>query len=550
MACSRAAHMFREFFCCCRPRAASQGHAICVVLVAWCGLVLIVAYATFAAYTKMLLNEWYKDFYDLLGDVPTDARPEEVGSGFDGAVDGTALPESDNAFFGHMDRAAYARERAWTERRERVGHELTAFAWIVAPLVVVTPVAKWVRSVWAFEWRSALMRSYLADWSAAGDESAIEGSAQRLHEDTQRFSSALQGCLSLVLDAVLMLAVFTPILIDLGGAVAPPPWLRWLRSDVFGSAWLFALALTAAVVGLGGAVVLGRYLVTLEVRNQVVEAELRRDLVLLESGIAPSQTLARSSSAPNAMALGSFAAVLTALRQNYHALFRHFAALNTFLSAFDQVMVLAPYLLVAPMIFAVDPADRVTLGVLIQVANSFDKVFASLSLLSENYAAINDFRSVVRRLAEFERDLVARRALASTRGPSARPPARPPVYSSPASRPEDETASETSETALAPTGAESDRLTRSARRRAYGFARQLRLHARGTAQPVWTERRGADAAAACARNAEMAVVVVDGQPVHARSPDGPSAGGAGGAGAGRRSPLRARYDPELDVTVL
>jgi len=518
--------MFREFFCCGRLRGVPQGHAVCVLLVAWSGLILIIMYAAFAAYTKMLLNEWYKDFYDLLGDVPVDASLELAS----GIADAAMHVDSDDAFFEHMGKAAEG-ERAWTERRERVTHQLVAFAWIVAPLVVVTPVAKWARAVWAFEWRSALMRSYLADWSAAGDESAIEGSAQRLHEDTQRFSGALQGCLSLVLDAVLMLAVFTPILIDLGEAVAPPPWLRWLRRDLFGSAWLFVLALTAAVVGLGGAMVLGRYLVTLEVRNQVVEAELRRDLVLLESGVAPSQTLARSSSAPNVMALGSFGAVLTALRQNYHALFRHFAALNTFLSAFDQVMVLAPYVLVAPMIFAVDPADRVSLGVLIQVANSFDKVFASLSLLSENYAAINDFRSVVRRLAEFERDLLARRTpvSASTDGPS------------PPSRPEDETASETSETALAP-GSERGWFGASgasARRRAYGFARQLRLHARGTAQPVWSERRGASAACAGGGIAEMAVVVVNGEPTRPHS-----------SNFGRRSPLRARYDPEHDVTIL
>jgi hypothetical protein len=48
------------------------------------------------------------------------------------------------------------------------------------------------------------------------------------------------------------------------------------------------------------------------------------------------------------------------------------------------------------------PSDRITLGVLVQLANCFDRVFSSLSIVSESWGAINEFRATVVRLREFE----------------------------------------------------------------------------------------------------------------------------------------------------
>ena len=93
---------------------------------------------------------------------------------------------------------------------------------------------------------------------------------------------------------------------------------------------------------------------------------------------------------------------LQRLSRNYHALFRHFTLLNLWLSFFDQVMVLAPYFVAAPLLFAEDPAQRITLGTLIQLSNSFDKVFSSMNVIAEAWGQINEFRSVLVRLREFE----------------------------------------------------------------------------------------------------------------------------------------------------
>ena len=292
--------------------------------------------------------------------------------------------------------------------------------------MLVSPFAKLVRSFWAFHWRLALMRRYLELWDAS---STVEGASQRIHEDTQRFASALQGCLAVVLDAVLTLAVFAPLLVDLG-ARAVAPWHDEVR--VLGDGWLVVTAVVAATLGLGGAMVFGKHLVLLEFANQRVEAALRRLLVLREVEGQP-----RYRGVTGLMSFdGDVGRALADLRRNYHRLFRHFWLLNTWLSGFDQACVLLPYFLVAPLVFAADPERRITLGVLVQVANCFDKVFGSLSVVADSWGAVNDFRSTLLRLREFEANLLrgappvpprggapaacARRPAAAGRGPRAR----------------------------------------------------------------------------------------------------------------------------------
>ena len=352
--------MLREFFCSTWSTAA----------VAWGGLVVVVGYAFFLAMVKAQLNEFYSKFYDLL----------QKG--------------------GDVDPPSGEFEDTYADYRAQVAKELWSFALIVTPLVSATPAAKWARSAWAFLWRAALMRSYLEAWDTQREP--IEGASQRLHEDTQRFADGVEGCLITLLDAVFTLCVFTPILLQLSVEIASPVALGAL-SD----AWLWAFAFFASLVGLTGAALLGQKLVGLEVSNQKVEALLRKDLVLLETtpavivGTRPSSDDRYAAFLPQTY----FRNTLESLQKNYFALFKHFGILNFWLSLFDQAMVIAPYAIAAPLVFAADPDRRITLGTLIKMSNSFEKVFASLSVIAENWGAINDFRSTYRRLREFEAKL-------------------------------------------------------------------------------------------------------------------------------------------------
>lgn len=367
--------MFREFF---------WSPSCKTTLVAWVGLVVVVAYAFFLAHVKAQLNDFYSRFYDLLQKGGGDEV--NVGSGDFGS--------------GHVDYRTQVREELWS------------FALIVAPLVSASPAAKYIRSAWAFAWRLALMQSYLVAWDTK--QEPIEGASQRLHEDSQRFATALEGCLITVLDAVFTLIVFTPILVELSQEIAPPSAM-----GVFDDVWLWGMAFTCSLVGLSGAALFGQRLVGLEVANQRVEALLRKDLVLLETtpamivGTEAAAASAQTAQSPSRQRQSTFLpqayfrATLASLWTNYFALFKHFGLLNFWLSLFDQIMVLAPYVIAAPLIFDEDPARRITLGTLMKMSNSFDKVFGSLSVIAENWGAINDFRSTYRRLREFEDKLYA-----------------------------------------------------------------------------------------------------------------------------------------------
>ena len=117
------------------------------------------------------------------------------------------------------------------------------------------------------------------------------------------------------------------------------------------------MAFTCSLVGLIGAALLGQKLVGLEISNQKVEALLRKDLVLLETtpavivGTRPSSDDRYAAFLPQTY----FRNTLESLHKNYFALFKHFGVLNFWLSLFDQVMVLAPYAIAAPLVFAARP---------------------------------------------------------------------------------------------------------------------------------------------------------------------------------------------------
>ena len=314
--------MFREFF--------STGGRRCF---AWAGLLVFVGHQIFKAVLKYRINAFFGVFYDLL--------QQSAGEFASGGLD------DDNDAW----RAA---------QRARIWAQLLDFAVIVAPGVVVHPIAGYIRNRWVLAWRLALVHAYLGAWDTT--VSPIEGASQRIHEDTQRFASGVQGCVATILDAVFTLAIFCPLLASLDPA-------------------LMVMAILAAVGGVGISAFIGKNLVGIEVNGQRFEAEVRRHLVLLE--VEPARVVDTGGSIPDA-----FRSRLQALKTNYKLLYCNFAGLNVWLSLYDQAAVLLPYILVAPRLFAAHAKDVLTLGALTQVANSFDRVFSSLSIVSENWLQV------------------------------------------------------------------------------------------------------------------------------------------------------------------
>ena len=121
--------MFREFF-----RAPRRADAA----VAWGGLVVIVCHALYSAYIKFAVNKWYAKFYDHM-----------QTAGEFAMLNGTAT--NSTAF-----ELVASQEKIWDQ--------MVVFWRLVAPVIIVTPTARWMRSHWALRWRLCLMRSYMEAW--------------------------------------------------------------------------------------------------------------------------------------------------------------------------------------------------------------------------------------------------------------------------------------------------------------------------------------------------------------------------------------------------
>jgi peptide/bleomycin uptake transporter len=366
--------MLREFFC--------RREGPCTLLVAWGGLLLVLAHAAVHGWIKFAVNAWYKKFYDLLEDAGAMAANHPLA------------------------------EEAWIEKQQEVWSSLVDFCKIAIIPTVVMPIAKYVRSTWALQWRLALMRTYVSLWNP--NSIAIEGASQRVHEDSYRFSRGVELCVTTVLDSVITLGVFIPVLTGLGENTPCPSsfhFLKWLNGG-----WLVGLAILSALVGLGVTLILGHRLVVLEVENQIFEAKLRKGLVVLET--TPVAVCAiirqpddvevdvREMQNPNLMPpLPHFLPIFEGIQRNYNRLFINFGLLNLWLAFFEQFNVILPYLVFGPLLFSPDPSTRILLGTLVQVSNSFDKVFSSLNVIADNWSSVNEFRSVLVRLRQFERNV-------------------------------------------------------------------------------------------------------------------------------------------------
>ena len=92
--------------------------------------------------------------------------------------------------------------------------------------------------------------------------------------------------------------------------------------------------------------------------------------------------------------------VLHTLRSNYARLFANFLRFNLWVGTWKQSLALLPFLLVGPQLFSVEGAVKV--GLLVQLSDAFDHTFNSLAIGMDNWAAVNEFRSVVQRMSEFE----------------------------------------------------------------------------------------------------------------------------------------------------
>ncbi|WP_288510163.1 putative transporter [uncultured Acidovorax sp.] len=259
--------------------------------------------------------------------------------------------------------------------------QLSTFTRIAMIYVTTAVLVDFFSKHYIFRWRQAMNEHYMAVWQRLRH---IEGAAQRVQEDTMRFASTMEGLGLTFLRSLMTLGAFLPVLWMLSDKVTALPVLGAVPHSLVWVALLWSLGGTLLLA------VVGVKLPGLEFQNQRVEAAYRKELVLGEDD--PTR-----ASPPTAAAL--FAHV----RRNYFRLFFNYLYFDVVKWSYLQVSVLVPLVALGPTLIA----GVITLGVMQQISRAFDKVMDSFQFLVQNWSTVVEQISIYKRLAAFERQMLA-----------------------------------------------------------------------------------------------------------------------------------------------
>jgi peptide/bleomycin uptake transporter len=255
-------------------------------------------------------------------------------------------------------------------------HQLMTFADIAIAAVAVGVLTLFFVSHYVFRWRMAMNDYYLAHWS---ELRSVEGAAQRVQEDTMRFASTLEDLGVSLVNSVMTLIAFLPVLLRLSANVKVLPLIGPVPHA------LVVAALFWAMLGTGFLAIIGIHLPGLNFRNQRVEAAFRKELVHGEDDPTRAGPL-------------TVRALFEDVRRNYFRLYFNYMYFNVGRIIYLQVDNIFPYIVLAPVIVA----GAITLGLLQQILNAFDQVRGSFQYLVNSWSTIVELQSIHKRLRGFE----------------------------------------------------------------------------------------------------------------------------------------------------
>lgn len=259
-------------------------------------------------------------------------------------------------------------------------HCLT-FAEIASLYVAIAVILDFYTKHFIFRWRTAMNDYYTAHWHRLRH---IEGAAQRVQEDTMRFAQIMESLGSRLLGSVMTLAAFLPLLWTLSKNVTELPWIGAVSHALVYVAILFALAGTVLLA------LVGYKLPGLQFENQKVEAAYRKELVYGEDHGERADP-------------ASLTKLFGHVRRNYFRLFFHYMYFDVAKWSYLQFGAIVPYIALGPTIVA----GVITLGVLQQIIQAFQRVESSLQYLVYSWSTIVELISVYKRLKAFEAQIKA-----------------------------------------------------------------------------------------------------------------------------------------------
>ena len=254
--------------------------------------------------------------------------------------------------------------------------QLISFAQLAAISICLGLAISFLTSHFLFRWRTSMVDWYHSVYDKAR---TIEGASQRVQEDTIKFTRIMEGLGTSLIEAVLILVEYFPLLMGLSVGI-PILW--------FGE-WQYGLVSGALIWAVGGTILMIVLawllkLVGIEYDLQKQEAAYRKILVIAEDdGNVRPKTLEE---------------LFDGVRKIHFKSYLYYLYFNIGRLAYLQANVLAAYIFLAPAIVA----GVMTLGVMQQIVRAFGRVEGSLQYLFRAWPTLVELASVYKRLREFE----------------------------------------------------------------------------------------------------------------------------------------------------
>jgi peptide/bleomycin uptake transporter len=259
---------------------------------------------------------------------------------------------------------------------------LWVFLVIASMWIVVYVITRFFVSHYIFRWRTAMNDYYMAHWERLRH---IEGASQRVQEDTMRFSTSVEDLGTSLVESLMTLIAFVPLLAQLSHHVTAMPLIGHVPYSLVIAAILWSLFGTVLLA------VVGIKLPGLEFRNQRVEAAYRKELVYGEDDASHAQPM-------------TVRELFSHVRRNYFRLYFHYAYFNIARSFYIQADAVFAYFILVPTI----AAGRITFGILQQILTAFTQVSSSFQYLVNSWPAIVTLLSIYKRLRAFEATLTGK----------------------------------------------------------------------------------------------------------------------------------------------
>ena len=326
------------------------------------GILAIVLILNLASvFLTVLINDWYKEFWDVL--------------------------------------QAYQFASFWP----LVGK----FSVIAMIYIAIGVYSIYLQQLLQIKWRTWLTDKYLANWmqkrayynlKLLGKD--MDNPDQRISEDINQFVGLTLSLTIGLVRQLISLVAFIVILWNLSGIFTVP--VGSYEFTIYG--YMVWLSLIYSVIGTYLTHKVGRLLINLNYEQQKYEADFRFAMMRVREN-TESIAFYRGEKPELSNFYQRFKAVII----NFRGIMNRQKMLNAFTAGYGQLAIIIPIMLAAPRWFAME----VQVGWIMQVLNAFGQVQTAMSYFVESYATIAQWCSVVRRLAGFNQHIGEAKVLKS-----------------------------------------------------------------------------------------------------------------------------------------